>query len=112
MDTVAKEKVEAASEAVQSPYFMAQEQNDILEQTRTSEHQLIQKDMIKKDQEAPGDDFYELVMIDSVLGKASDELWQNIKDQKAADHILGNSPSEDFVQLEVGSSKEELEEKK
>jgi hypothetical protein len=64
----------------------------------------VQSDNFKKDSEAPGEDFYEFVMIDSILRRASDDLWQNIKDQKAADHILG---SPDFVQLgESTQSKE------
>ena len=66
MDTATKEKIEAASEAVQSPYFMAQDQHEILEQTLTNDHLLVQQDSFKKDPEAPGEDFYELVMIDSI----------------------------------------------
>jgi hypothetical protein len=57
----------------------------------------VQSDSFKKDPEAPTEDFYEYVMIDSILRRASDDLWQDIKDQKAADHILNGSPSEDFV---------------
>jgi hypothetical protein len=52
-------------------------------------------------------------MIDSYLRRASDDLWQNVKDQQAADHILGSSPSDDGdVQLEADQSKDKLEIKK
>ena len=58
---------------------MAQDQSDILEQTHVSDHKLLQSDNFKES-EAPSDDYYEYVMIDSILRRASDDLWQDIKD--------------------------------
>jgi hypothetical protein len=55
---------------------MALDQNEIQNTEKMSDHELVAGDFIKKSPGEPSDDFYEFVMIDSILRQAHDDLWK------------------------------------
>lgn len=75
MDYSESEKVKAASETTQSPYFMAMDQKEISTTGKVADHELVAGDFVKNKVEEPNGEDFELLMIKSALNRAKEDLW-------------------------------------